>query len=79
MGETIRGRIIKIDWNEKKIGLSLRDVDPAAPSEGGDVPSEEPSPSPVEEPDADEPHVEEPDNDEPHVEEPNGEEPHGES
>jgi len=25
-GEVVRARIIKIDWNEKKIGLSLRDV-----------------------------------------------------
>ncbi|MHB0968567.1 MAG: 30S ribosomal protein S1 [Thermoanaerobaculia bacterium] len=58
VGETIRGRIIKIDWNEKKIGLSLRDVDPARHSEGGAAPPEEPTPAPDEEPSGEEPNGE---------------------
>jgi small subunit ribosomal protein S1 len=33
VGESIRTRIIKIDWNERKIGLSTRDVEPLPESE----------------------------------------------
>jgi small subunit ribosomal protein S1 len=38
VGDAIRGKIIKIDWNEKKIGLSLRDVDPAVHAESHEEP-----------------------------------------
>jgi small subunit ribosomal protein S1 len=44
-GEAVRTRIIKIDWTDKKIGLSTRDVEPLSEEEqaqlnagGGDVP-----------------------------------------
>jgi small subunit ribosomal protein S1 len=46
VGDPVRARIIKIDWNEKKIGLSLRDVTPMtdeekaelrAPAQGGEA------------------------------------------
>ncbi len=33
VGEPIRTRIIKIDWNERKIGLSTKDVEPLSESE----------------------------------------------
>jgi len=33
MGEAIRARIIKIDWTDKKIGLSTKDVAPLTPEE----------------------------------------------
>jgi small subunit ribosomal protein S1 len=63
VGEPIRTRIIKIDWGEKKIGLSTREVEPlsdeelaqAAGGSGGAVeqpPAEEP---PTEEPPAEAP------------------------
>jgi len=32
-GELVRVRVIKIDWNERKIGLSTRDVEPLSESE----------------------------------------------
>src|SRR5438270_6198639 len=32
-GEPVRARIIKIDWNDKKIGLSTRDVEPLTEAE----------------------------------------------
>jgi small subunit ribosomal protein S1 len=32
-GEPVRARIIKIDWNDKKIGLSTRDVEPLTADE----------------------------------------------
>ena len=32
-GEPVRARIIKIDWNDKKIGLSTRDVEPLTDDE----------------------------------------------
>jgi len=32
-GEPVRARIIKIDWNDKKIGLSTRDVEPLTEDE----------------------------------------------
>jgi small subunit ribosomal protein S1 len=32
-GEAIRTRIIKIDWTDKKIGLSTRDVEPLTEEE----------------------------------------------
>ena len=32
-GDAIRSRIIKIDWNERKIGLSTRDVEPLSEGE----------------------------------------------
>ncbi|HMC22849.1 MAG TPA: 30S ribosomal protein S1 [Thermoanaerobaculia bacterium] len=33
VGEPIRTRLIKIDWNERKIGLSTKDVEPLSESE----------------------------------------------
>src|SRR5437870_6212582 len=33
IGEPVRARIIKIDWNDKKIGLSTRDVEPLTDEE----------------------------------------------
>jgi small subunit ribosomal protein S1 len=33
VGEPIRTRVIKIDWNERKIGLSTKDVEPLSESE----------------------------------------------
>jgi len=33
LGEPVRVRIIKIDWNDKKIGLTTRDVEPLSDSE----------------------------------------------
>ena len=33
LGEPVRARIIKIDWNEKKIGLTTRDVEPLSDAE----------------------------------------------
>jgi len=33
VGEAIRTRIIKIDWTDKKIGLSTRDVEPLTEAE----------------------------------------------
>ena len=41
VGEPIRVRIIKIDWTERKIGLSTRDVEPVA--EGEQKPAETPA------------------------------------
>jgi small subunit ribosomal protein S1 len=32
-GDPVRARIIKIDWNDKKIGLSTRDVEPLSDAE----------------------------------------------
>jgi small subunit ribosomal protein S1 len=46
MGEPVRARIIKIDWNEKKIGLSMRDVEPLTDEEKALHP---PDPGPHEE------------------------------
>lgn len=36
-GDPIRARIIKIDWNERKIGLSTRDVEPLSESERSEL------------------------------------------
>jgi len=33
VGEAVRVRIIKIDWTDKKIGLSTRDVEPLTEAE----------------------------------------------
>lgn len=41
VGEPIRVRIIKIDWTEKKIGLSTRDVEPLSAEERAAVPGAE--------------------------------------
>lgn len=40
-GEPIRARIIKIDWTEKKIGLSLKDVAPLTDEERAENPAAE--------------------------------------
>src|SRR5207248_1091226 len=37
LGEPVRARIIKIDWNDKKIGLSTRDVEPLTDEERADA------------------------------------------
>ncbi|HKB80720.1 MAG TPA: S1 RNA-binding domain-containing protein, partial [Thermoanaerobaculia bacterium] len=37
VGEAIRARIIKIDWTERKIGLSTRDVEPLPAGETGEA------------------------------------------
>jgi small subunit ribosomal protein S1 len=55
-GDPVRARIIKIDWTERKIGLSTRDVAPVAEGE-----SPEPAASSSEpEPSSDQPASEEP-------------------
>src|SRR5438128_2530977 len=53
IGEPVRARIIKIDWNDKKIGLSTRDVEPLSDEEraqagghGGGESSSTPEPEP---------------------------------
>jgi len=54
IGEPVRARIIKIDWNDKKIGLSTRDVQPLTEDEraqaggGGEHEQSEPEPTPHE-------------------------------
>src|SRR5438105_10343630 len=50
VGEPIRARIIKIDWTEKKIGLSTKDVQPLSAEERAALPGAEASaaPAPVE-------------------------------
>jgi small subunit ribosomal protein S1 len=47
VGEPIRARIIKIDWTEKKIGLSTRDVEPLSAEERAAVPGAEASAAPA--------------------------------
>ena len=47
VGEPIRARIIKIDWTEKKIGLSTRDVEPLSAEERAAVPRAEASAAPA--------------------------------
>ncbi|HEY8849612.1 MAG TPA: S1 RNA-binding domain-containing protein, partial [Thermoanaerobaculia bacterium] len=47
VGEPIRARIIKIDWTEKKIGLSTRDVEPLSAEERAAVPRAEASVAPA--------------------------------
>src|SRR4051812_15419657 len=55
IGEPVRAKIIKIDWNDKKIGLSTRDVEPLTDEERAqagdpgehDGGSEEPEPEPA--------------------------------
>jgi small subunit ribosomal protein S1 len=52
-GEPIRARIIKIDWNERKIGLSTRDVEPLSETERAQMiataaPAAVPAPAPPE-------------------------------
>jgi small subunit ribosomal protein S1 len=45
-GDPVRARIIKIDWTERKIGLSTRDVAPVAEGEAPEpAASSEPEPS----------------------------------
>jgi small subunit ribosomal protein S1 len=47
VGEPIRARIIKIDWTEKKIGLSTRDVAPLTAEERAALPGAEVSAAPA--------------------------------
>jgi predicted RNA-binding protein with RPS1 domain len=47
VGEPIRARIIKIDWTEKKIGLSTRDVEPLSAEERAAIPVAEASAAPA--------------------------------
>ncbi len=44
VGDSIRTKIIKIDWNERKIGLSTRDVEPVTDHEPTQVTAEAPHP-----------------------------------
>jgi len=44
VGDSIRTKIIKIDWNERKIGLSTRDVEPVTDHETTQVTAEAPHP-----------------------------------
>jgi small subunit ribosomal protein S1 len=87
-GEQVRARIIKVDWTDKKIGLSLRDVpqefeaedveqsevpqSPAGDRTAGEPATEEPGTG---EPGTGEPGTEEPGTEEPGIEEPGIEEP----
>jgi small subunit ribosomal protein S1 len=45
-GEPIRARIIKIDWNDKKIGLSTRDVEPLSDEERAQLAEGDANPAP---------------------------------
>jgi small subunit ribosomal protein S1 len=48
VGDAIRVRIIKIDWTERKIGLSTRDVAPLSEAEQQPSPAETPAETPAE-------------------------------
>ncbi|MGZ8866723.1 MAG: 30S ribosomal protein S1 [Thermoanaerobaculia bacterium] len=66
-GEAVRARIIKLDPQERKIGLTTRDVEPLTDEERAKAGSAEHAPA---EPDAAEPDVAEPDAAEPDAAEP---------
>jgi small subunit ribosomal protein S1 len=48
VGEAVRTRIIKIDWTDKKIGLSTRDVEPLTEAERAEYEQSAPAEHPVE-------------------------------